>query len=124
MRSSELYEVLDSDEEVAALRQVIAEAMPAFRRGLSRRGGSAPVEVATEGKNFFVNEVHVRKVCEEYLSGRLDEAEVAYVTAAIELCPDFEMASEGVEEAVSLLSDPVANGPLSRDDVETLLRSL
>lgn len=124
MRSSELFEILDSAEEVGALRQAIAPAMPAFRAGLAVRGGSAPIEIETEGREFRIAEIHVRKLCEEYLAGRLDETELSYVATALELSPDFVMASEGIEEAISLLSDPVANGPLSREVAETLLRSL
>jgi len=124
MRSSELFEILDSAEEVSALRQAIAPAMPAFRAGLQLRGGSAPIEVKTEGREFRVTEAHVRKLCEEYLAGRLDAAELSYVATALELSPDFVMASEGIEEAISLLSDPVANGPMSREVAEALLRSL
>jgi hypothetical protein len=124
MRSSELFEILDSTEEVGALRQAIAPAVASFRAGLSVRGGSAPIDIKTEGREFRITEVHVRKLCEEYLAERLDEVELSYVATALELSPDFVMASEGVEEAISLLSDPAANSPMSREVAEALLRSL
>ena len=54
----------------------------------------------------------------------LDEAELSYVATALELSPDFVMASEGVEEAVSPLVKPGCERPLSREVAEMLLRSL
>jgi hypothetical protein len=124
MRSSELFEILDSGEELGALSEAIAPAMVDFRAGLSTQGGVAPIQVETEGQEFTITSAHIQRICEEFLAGRLDETEVIYVSTALELSPDFKIVSEGVEEALSLLSDPVANGPLSREVVEALLRSL
>jgi hypothetical protein len=124
MRSSELLNLLESGEEMGALRAAIGPSMPDFRAGISLRGASAPVRLETEGKELPVTELHIRRICEEYLAERLDEEEVAYLATAIELCPDFKLVSEVVEETVSVLSDPVANGPLSRALVERLLGSL
>lgn len=122
LKSSELFEILNSGEELGALRNAISPAMPAYRAGLAVRGRTARIFIETEGKEFSIAEVHVQTVCEEYLAGRLDEEEVTYVMTALELCPDFRFVSEAIEEAVSLLSDSVANGPLSREIVETILR--
>jgi hypothetical protein len=124
VRSSELFELLESDEESGGIRQLLAADMPEFRAGLERRGSVAPVRLRTEGIDLPISEPHVRRICEEYLAGRLDEQEVEYVATALELCPDFRMVSEAVEELVFRLSSPAANGPLSREVVEAILRSL
>jgi hypothetical protein len=122
VRSSELFALLESGEEVGAIRQLIAADMPAFRAGLGGRGGVAPVRIQTEGVDLPITETHVRAICEEYLAGRLDEQEVEYVATAIELCPDFRMVTEAVEDWVSVLSESASN--VSREVVESILRSL
>jgi hypothetical protein len=124
MRSSELHALLDRPDDIGGLRTAISSAMPAFRRGLAERGRSAPIVVESEGANLLVTEAHVAHLCEQFLTGDLDEAELEYVASALDLCPDFRCASSAVESAVFSLADPVANGPITRDSVRELLQSM
>ena len=124
MRSSELVAIIEASNDLEALRAAIAPAMPAFRRGLAERGRSAPILIGTEGKTITIQEEHVAQVCREYLEGHLDASEFAYVMTALELCPDFVMASEGVAAAVSVLSESPVADPTLRTRVGTILHSL
>jgi hypothetical protein len=50
--------------------------------------------------------------------------EICYLTTVIELSPDFSVPTDKLEEAISLLSDPVANGPLTKELVREILDSV
>ncbi len=98
--------------------------MPEYRRGLAERGGSAPVRVRSCSTQLTVEAQQISELCSAYLSGHLDETEIEYIADALLLCPDFRPESATVEEAIFLLSDSVANGPLNRETVVELQRLL
>lgn len=62
-------------------------------------------------------------MCEEYVAGRLDNVEIAYIATAIELCPDFVM-SERIREAGEYLAEFSTDSPLTSDQVSEISRSL
>jgi len=124
VRSSELYDLLDRPDDVGGLRTAISGAMPAFQRGRAERGRSSPIVINSEGLDLLVTGAHLAHLCEEFLQGQLDALELEYIGTALELCPDFRCASPAVEEALFLLSTPVANGPLTPESVREIIRSL
>lgn len=124
MRSSELIGLLELQEAVHELKRRLAPSLTAFRKGLAIRGGSAPVELITEGKRIVVKALHIRRVCEEYLAGFLDEVEVEYIATALALCPDFAAESEDVQDAIYSLSDLRQCKPHERNKVNEILDSL
>lgn len=123
MRSSDLLSLLETDE-IGALRAAIAKAMVHYRKGISRRGGAAPVELASESRTLMVTSDHVTRLAEQFLEGHLDQHEVAYVATALRLGPDFQMASASLGEAIDLLADADEGEGLSREVVTQILSSL
>ena len=124
MRSSDLYALLDRPRGPGDLKAAVAAGIPDFTRGLAERGRSAPVCVQSEGLDLLLTEAHVAELCRRFLSGHISAVETEYIATALELCPDFRAESESVSEAILLLADPVANGPLTQESVSAVLHSV
>jgi len=105
MRSSELIEFLEMEGDVQELKRKLSSALSFFRNALKTRGGSAPIELTTEGKEVVVKASHLRKICAEFIAGSFDEIDVEYIATALALCPDFAAESEEVQDAIYSLSD-------------------
>jgi hypothetical protein len=123
VRSSELIALLESEDEIGALRQAIAADMPAYRRG-HEVGGSSPIHVSWGERSVQITLRHVGQICKEFLAGRLDRLEMTYLMTALELCPDFEIASEELADIIGGLADVLIDEADVRRQAEEVLRSI
>jgi hypothetical protein len=103
---------------VTEIRAAIARPLAVFRRGLSERGRSAPVELEKLGKLYAVTGAHVAALLNARGKGSLDDIELRYLSTALALSPDASYDSDVVREVVSHLSDS------SKVDVAQLLEEL
>lgn len=120
MQARHLYELLDTAGNGKALREAIAPAMPAYRRGLAEGGQPTPVDVQCDGALLVIAVPHLVTLCEAYLAKQLDEVELGYLARALELAPDFQFVTEEIGEFAFLL----ANGTPSTEAVGAVLRLL
>ncbi len=124
MHVSLLARFLEGQATVVEVKRVIAVPMAAYRENLRKVGSSRPIVIDRDERIFQIEARHVKRLCEEYLCGNLDEIEVDYLATAIQLIPELSYASEAVEDAIFLISDPEVNGPLSKSLVLEVLNSL
>lgn len=120
MQARHLYQLLSTPDDGEALREAIAPAMPAYRRGLAEHGQSASVAVECDGALLVIAVPHLVTLCEAYLAKQLDEVELGYLARALELAPDFQFVTEEIGEFAFLL----ANGTPSAEAVGAVLRLL
>jgi len=124
MLARDLYQLLSDPGNGAALREAIAEAMPAYRHGLAEKGRSCPVAVQSDGSLLVISASHLVALCEAFLDEQIDAVELDYLATALELAPDFQFVSEDVEDITSFLSSQEANGPATTEVVTKILRIL
>jgi hypothetical protein len=120
VQARDLYQLLSTPDDGGALREAIAPAMPAYRRGLAEGGRSAPVVVECDGALLVIAAPHLTTLCEAFLAERIDEAELGYLATALDRAPDFRFVSVKVEEIAFLLS----SGTASSEAVNAILRIL
>lgn len=120
MKASTLISFMNGKDQGGLLKQEISRGVARMKSQMKRKGASAPIHVVADVQRFIINESHVRRICDSYDIGILDEFEVVYITTAMELQGIFSFESNLVEEAVSLLSDPVANGPLDKHALQNI----
>lgn len=106
----------------ADLKELIGDRVSEFKKALSKKGASAPIQMETEGEMFIVENDQVRRLCDDYLNENLTEFDVDYLASALELSEDFVFASKVVEEAVFFLANPEINGTLSKDHAQDIRR--
>jgi hypothetical protein len=123
MLARDLYQLLGTSGSGPALREAIAPAMPAYRRGIAEKGRSCPVVVDSDGSLLVIATSHLIVLCEAFLDEQIDEVEVGYLATALELTPDFTFVSDDVEDITSFLT-PEASGPITMDSVTKVLRIL
>jgi hypothetical protein len=124
MLTRDLYQLLSDPGNGAALREAIAEAMPAYRLGLAEEGRSCSVAVESDGSLLVIAASHLVVLCEAFLDEQIDAVELDYLATALELAPDFQFISEDVEDITSFLSSQEANGPVTTEVVTKILRIL
>lgn len=80
---------------------------------LCKKGAAGPVHLWGKNADFLIDNRHVMRVLEGYVSGDFNEWDVYYILTALELDETFRFKNEKIEEIISALSDPAANGPIS-----------
>lgn len=106
----------------AELKERIGDRVSEFKKALSKKGASAPLQIETDGELFIVENEQIRRLCDDYLSEILTEFDVDYLASALELSADFVFASKGVEKAIFLLANPEVNGTLSKNHAREIRR--
>lgn len=122
LTSYDLHKYLVGKLPPADLKELTGDRVSEFKKALSKKGASAPIQMETEGELFIVDNDQVLRLCDDYLQDRLTGIDVDYLASALELSEDFVFASKVVEEAVFLLTDPVVNGPLSKNHAREIRR--
>jgi hypothetical protein len=121
--SAALFELLGPSVNGDELKASILSGVPAFQRGRSVSGRSAPVEIQSTGKSLLVTRAHLEILCLRYLKGEIDDVELEYVANMLDLCPDF-VYDESVADAIFAPASPEINGGISRAGVKRVLLSL
>jgi hypothetical protein len=122
VKARDLYQLLSTSQSGAALREMIAPAIPDYRQGLIDRELARPVDVECDGALLVIAASHLSTLCEAFLDEQLDGVEIAYIATALEVTPDFRFVSKEVEECTFLLSRAHTNvGP---EAISALLRVL
>jgi hypothetical protein len=122
VKARDLYQLLSTSQSGAALREMIAPAIPDYRQGLIDRELARPVDVECDGALLVIAASHLSTLCEAFLEEQLDGVEIAYIATALEVTPDFRFVSKEVEECAFLLSRAHTNvGP---EAISALLRVL
>jgi hypothetical protein len=122
VKARDLYQLLDTSQSGAALREMIAPAMADHRRESIDREEACPVDVECDGALLVIAASHLSTLCEAFMAEQLDGVELACIAAALEVAPDFRFVSKEVEECAFLLSRAHTNvGP---EAISALLRVL
>ncbi len=109
MKARDLYQHLSTPNNGEALREAIAEAIPAYRSRLAELGRSAPLDIECDGALLVIAAPHLTRLCEAYLARHLDAVELSYIATALDLAPDFRFVSDMIEEFAFLLSSGTPN---------------
>jgi hypothetical protein len=115
-----LREFFEERIDATALHAMIARETQLF--GARMEGGETCIPLYGSHGNFqfTVRTGHIKLLCHAYLSGALSAWDTYYLCDLMMLSPAFTPASAPVEEAIYLMSDPVAQRPVSRDAARTI----
>jgi hypothetical protein len=95
-----------------------------YRSGFTKKGSSLPIYVTEDNLHFVLGRNEVKRLCDMYLRGILDEWDIQYICNAIELASSFSLEDEGIKDVIFQLADPESNYPLSAATVRRLCNSL
>ena len=95
-----------------------------FRVARDKKGSSALVYGTNDNFHFIVRDKDIKKLCDMYLKGKLNEWHLEYLTNLIELSLSFSIDNEKTEEAVFELSSPEINNPITPDLVKRICDNL
>lgn len=123
MDASILINFLEGKEKSSFFKKTIAEETYKFKQQLKKLGASVPTMVTGYDSinKFSVEQQHIKRICEEYLNGCLDEYEIEYITSALELQECFVPVSEKIEYSIFLLAEPVCNGSIDKEKVQEIM---
>jgi len=95
-----------------------------FRRARAKTGSSAHIIVTNETFEFLLGSTAVKKLCETYLHGELDEWQLEYMANVLEFSDAFLVEDEQVADAIFALSSPEVNGDLTPERVRAIHSNL
>jgi len=89
------------------------------RRGLSRRGRSAPVQV-TEDTEQIVTADGLKTLCELFIDGELSAEVLAYVADAMQPADRVDFTEDWIADVVAEFADPEVSGVFTRQRARTI----
>lgn len=125
MQAVFLRKYLEEKVNTEELKIEIFNGVSMLRENLNKKGYSSPIYLKCDEVKFFIKNLHIKKLCRDFINGKLDQVEICYIATAIELSEDFIVDSQELEEIVSYLSeDPDLNNPISKKEIQELYEAL
>jgi hypothetical protein len=122
MKLSSIALLLDREITPSEISQSMRAELAEHLKGLSVVGGVARVYVS-EDADVILNESGVALLCELFLSEKLTAQEIAYIADILQMSDRVEFSSTWVADALSELTDPEINGPLTVERAQEILRA-
>jgi hypothetical protein len=88
---------------------LISDELSQYQLGLQKAGGSTPIYVSVDTE-IYIDKNAVKKLCQLFIFGALDQNTLAYIADAIELSDGIECANDFVRDIVFEMTDPEVNG--------------
>jgi hypothetical protein len=122
MKLSSIALLLDRKITPSEISQSMRAELAEHVKGLSVVGGVASVYVS-EDADVLLNESGVALLCELFLSQELTAQEIAYIADILQMSDRLDIPSAWVADALSKLTDPEINGPLTVERAQVILRA-
>ena len=94
--------------------------LSAYRHGLSEVGRSVPVPVA-EDSDVDIARPDVVFLCNAFLSGEVNSAELSFIADVIQLADRVSVADPWVADAVAECTDPEIQGEFTADRAREII---
>jgi hypothetical protein len=124
MNLENLRNFFKGDYSIDEITQEINAEMKEFRDARRKKGTSSPVYISNDNFRFELRKQHVRKLCDMYLKGKLNEWHLEYLCNLIELSQSFSLNDEEIEDAVFELSSPEIHSELTPELVKRICDEL
>jgi hypothetical protein len=120
MELSKLHDFLEGKLTASEFSKEIKNEVAEYKEALKILGKSSPIYL-NEDIQIEIGKTELGKLCQVFLSKKLNEYEISYITDALLLSNNIIFESEQIEELLELLTDPEINGTLTNEKVEEIL---
>lgn len=119
-----LREFFLDNRTAAEIREEINSEVETFRLRSAKIGSSNPIYVTDDNFHFTVTNENIKRLCNAYLDGEINQWHLIYICNSIELSTSFSIDNEKVEDAVFELSSPEINSPITPSLVKSICNDL
>lgn len=124
MNLQNLKEFFLNERTIEEVIEEIHSEVECYQIGHAKVGSSIPVYATNDNFHFIIGDKDVKKLCDMYLKGKVNEWYLDYICNLLELSSSFSMGNEEIEEAIFELSSPEINSPITPDLVKRICQDL
>jgi hypothetical protein len=123
MKCSDVARFFEGDISPLDLKNTIEAEGRQFESALKKRGGSAPIYLTEDLESpYTITRDHFKELCHGYLQNIFEEIHLNYIADAVIMSENFYFQNEEINDLFLGISDPVLNGPLNTEYINSLLR--
>lgn len=127
MEIEKLKKYFEGEISATILKEILSVEVETYKIALEKKKNSIPIyinPIQRDGVLIRLTMLDFKKLCNDYLSGLLNEFDIYYISDVISLSQNIEMENEEVEDFFFGIGDPVVNGPITKESISKLMVEL